>query len=71
VTVACSEGLPGSACAAHPPLVRNETAHAVSGHEAESEYRRHELNELDQRNLPKSDTLIVMLQRDKSETIGL
>jgi hypothetical protein len=41
-----------SACAAHPPVVRNQAAHAVSGHEAQSEDRRHKFNELDHRKPP-------------------
>jgi hypothetical protein len=41
-----------SACAAHPPVVRNQAAHAVSGHEAQSEYRRHKFNELDHEKPP-------------------
>src|SRR6267378_5476874 len=41
-----------SARAAHPPMVRNKAAHAVSGHKAKSEYRRHKFNELDHENLP-------------------
>jgi hypothetical protein len=28
-------------------MVRNKAAHAVSGHEAQNEYRRHKFNELD------------------------
>jgi len=51
-------------------MVRNKAAHAVSGHKAKSEYRRHKFNELDHENLP-SLGLRIALQYDKNATIML
>ena len=52
-------------------MVRNEAAHSVSGHKAKSEYRRHKFNELDHENLPSLGSFNIVLQCDKSTTIGL
>ena len=65
-----NEILHHSACAAHPPVVRNQAAHAVSGHEAQSEDRRHKFNELDHRQPPVVGELTIVLQCDKSTTVG-
>ena len=41
----------------YPSVVRNETSHAITGHEAKREHRGHKLNELDHPTPPSSSLL--------------
>jgi len=51
--------------------VGNKAAHAIPGHEAQSEYRRHKFNELDHEKPPVVGELSIVLQCDKNATFGL
>jgi hypothetical protein len=52
-------------------MLRNKAAHAVASHEAKSEYGHQKFDELDHENLPSLGRFRIVLQCDKSATMGL